>query len=55
MPPIPIAQNEHLGIPGLPGDLEDAQRFDAGTAHPYALGTPHFPELIDQAALSTRK
>ena len=33
MPPIPIGQNEHLGIPGPPGDLEDAQRFAAGTAH----------------------
>ena len=45
MPPIPIAQNEHLGIPGPPVDLEDAQRFAAGTAHPYAYFTPSEPPI----------
>ena len=45
MPPIPIAQNEHFGIPGPPVDLEDAQRFAAGTAHPYAYFTPSEPPI----------
>ena len=32
MPPIPIAQNEHLGIAGPPVDLEDAGRRVHGQA-----------------------
>ena len=33
VPPFPLARMRIWGIPGPPGDLEDAQRFDAGTAY----------------------